>query len=139
MLSEERIKKMIRLSEYETGLGSTDLIRVKYRKMDYVRFQVLKTFVAVLAAFGLAVGMAALYYVDYIMQNALLLPMKSLLIKGGIILFVILLVALPVTWRVAMRDYEDSHNRAAEYYTTLQELIALYKEEEQGQEESEQV
>ena len=71
MLSEEKIKKMIRLSDYENGQGSTDLKRVRYLKMDYVRLQILKTVASVLLAFLLILGIVAVYHVDYILQNAL--------------------------------------------------------------------
>ena len=50
MLSEEKIKKMIRLSGYENGLGSVDLRRTRYMKMDYVRLQVIKTVLSVIVA-----------------------------------------------------------------------------------------
>ena len=50
VLSEEKIKKMIRLSGYENGLGSVDLRRTRYMKMDYVRLQVIKTVLSVIVA-----------------------------------------------------------------------------------------
>ena len=83
MLSEEKIKKMIRLSDYENGQGSTDLKRVRYLKMDYVRLQILKTVASVLLAFLLILGIVAVYHVDYILQNALALPLRRLAIIGG--------------------------------------------------------
>ena len=55
MLSEERIRKMIRLADYEKGIGSSDLKRTHYWRMDYVRMQILKTILAVFVAFVVAV------------------------------------------------------------------------------------
>ena len=55
MLSEERIRKMIRLADYEKGIGSSDLKRTHYWRMDYVRMQILKTILAVFVAFVLGI------------------------------------------------------------------------------------
>lgn len=131
MLSEERIKKMIRLSDYENGSGSTDLKRIRYGKMDYVRLQMIKTFFAVLLAGMLAVLLLVLYHADYIMQHMPKLPYALYMTVGGGILLVLEGTAEAVTWRMASRQYEESGVRAREYYVTLQELLELYDTEEQ--------
>ena len=61
MLSEEKIKKMIRLSDYENGQGSTDLKRTGYLKMDYIRLKVLGTFVSVTVAAFLVIVLIVMY------------------------------------------------------------------------------
>ena len=61
MLSEERIRKMIRLADYEKGIGSSDLKRTHYWRMDYVRMQILKTILAVFVAFVLGILLSVLY------------------------------------------------------------------------------
>ncbi len=135
MLSEEKIKKMIRLSEYENGQGSTDLKRVCYQKADYVRSQILKTAVSVvLAAFFIWV-LLALYHVDYILANALELPFGRIAAWTLCCVTVAVIISSIVTWNIAVRQYEESSLRAKEYYATLQELLLLYEKEESGQEE----
>ena len=57
MLNEEKIRKMIRLSEYEQGVGKRDLARVSLLKMDYVRLSVLKTLVSVIISAVLFLGL----------------------------------------------------------------------------------
>ena len=69
MLSEERIRKMIRLADYEKGIGSSDLKRTHYWRMDYVRMQILKTILAVFVAFVLGILLSVLYHMDYVMQR----------------------------------------------------------------------
>ena len=135
MLSEEKIKKMIRLSDYENGQGSTDLKRVRYLKMDYVRLQILKTVASVLLAFLLILGIVAVYHVDYVLQNALALPLRRLAIIGGGCVVGVCLVSILVTCRLASRQYDESSIRAGEYEQTLRELLKLYDKEAQGQEE----
>ena len=135
MLSEERIKKMIRLSEYESGQGREDLKRVRYLKMDYVRLQVLKTLASVVTAFLLVIGIITAYNIDYVLQNALSLPLRSLSLYGGAGLLAVCIVSVAVTCRTASKEYEESSARAGEYESTLKELIRLYDKEDQGQED----
>lgn len=134
MLSEERIRKMIRLSDYENGLGSTDLKRTHYWRMDYVRLQLLKTVLAILASFVLVFVLIALYHLEYVLQHVLELPYREILFYGGIAVGVAVIVALLVTARLAGREYDESSLRVKEYYATLRELTALYEEEEQQEE-----
>ena len=61
MLSEERIRKMIRLADYEKGIGSSDLKRTHYWRMDYVRMQILKTILAVFVAFVLGILLSVIF------------------------------------------------------------------------------
>lgn len=136
MLSEEKIKKMIRLSDYENGQGGTDLKRVRYLKMDYVRLQVMKTVAAVMTAFLLILGILAVYHMEYILQNALSLPLAELALYGSISFLAVCLVSIVVTCCMASRQYEESSARAKEYEATLRDLIAVYKKEEQGQEDA---
>lgn len=134
MLSEERIRKMIRLSDYEKGLGSTDLKRTHYWKMDYVRLQVLKTFLAVIVAAVLVLLLIVLYNLEYVLQHVLELPYWEILVYGGSSLLAAEVAAVLTTVRMAGKEYEESKSRVKEYYKTLRELESLYEEEE-GQEE----
>ncbi len=135
MLSEERIRKMIRLSDYEKGIGSTDLKRTHYWKMDYVRLQVLKTVLSVFVSMVLVFMLLALYNLEYVLQHVLELPYRAILLYGGIAFAVAEIAAVIVTVRLAGREYDESRSRVKEYYVTLQELEKLYEEEE-GQEEA---
>lgn len=134
LLSEERIRKMIRLSDYEKGFGSTDLRRTHYWKMDYVRLQVLKTLLAVLVSMVLILLLIALCNLEYVMQHVLELPYWEILVYGGSAFLIAEIAAVIVTVKIAGKEYEESKSRVKEYYKTLRELEGLYEEEE-GQEE----
>ena len=135
MLSETKIRKMIRLSDYENGLGSTDLKRTHYKKSDYVRLQLLKTIVAVAVSGFLLLILVGICHMDYIMIHMFEIPLREVAILGGVGLIVVEIPALIVTGHMANRQYEESKLRVKEYDATLQELLTLYEEEE-GQEES---
>lgn len=135
MLSETKIRKMIRLSDYENGLGSTDLKRTHYKKSDYIRLQLLKTTVAVAVACFLILILVGICRMDYIMIHMFEIPFREVVILGSLGLIVLEIPALIVTGHMANRQYEESKLRVKEYDATLQELLASYEEEE-GQEES---
>ena len=61
MVSEQKVRMMIRLAEYESHEGKQDFARTKYYKMDYIRLQILKTLVCVTCAVVLIAVIAGLY------------------------------------------------------------------------------
>lgn len=133
MLNEEKIRKMIRLSEYENGIGGTDLKRTHYTKTDYIRLQLLKTAVAVVVAGILACIVTALFFIDDLMLHLFEIPFREILIYIGLGLFVVELISLLITIRIANQKYIESSLRVREYDATLKELLLLYEEE--GQED----
>lgn len=130
MLSEKKIRKMIRLSDYETGLGNADLKRNHYKRTDYIRLQMLKTGVAVLTALLLSFVLIFLYNLDYVWIHLFELPFEKILVYAGICLILCESVFLILTVRIAGRKYDDSLLRVEEYNKTLHELLELYHEEE---------
>ncbi|MCH5266408.1 MAG: hypothetical protein J1F02_10945 [Lachnospiraceae bacterium] len=136
MLSEEKIKKMIRLSDYENGQGGTDLKRTRYLKMDYIRLKVLKTFVSVTAATLLILVLLVMYHAEYVLKNAMSLPFDVIAFYGGGAWLVMEILFIVITCRMASREYEESRVRVKEYYATLQDLLKIYEKEEQEQEDS---
>ncbi len=135
MLSEEKIKKMIRLSDYENGLGSIDLRRTNYRKSDFVRLQALKTVLSVTVAAFFSACLFALYHVNEILYQTLPLSWRTYVMVGAGIWLFFLIAGLIVSCVHASKLYEESKVRVREYYTTLHELLEIYEKEEQGQEE----
>ncbi len=130
MLSEKKIKLMIRLSDYEQNIGKTDLEKTKYYKLDYIRIQILKTLVSVTVAVFLIVLLIGMYHMEYIITNALLLDYASIA-KYFLVIYLLLLCLFSfVTVSVSSLQYEASKNRVKEYYSSLQELIDYYNKEE---------
>lgn len=134
MLDEEKIRKMIRLADYESGLGSTDLRRTRYNKADYIRQQLLKTALAVVIAGFLVFLLIGICQIEYIMVHLFTLPYREIFILGGLGVLMAEIPALLVTGHMANQKYEESKIRENEYSITLQELLTLYEDE--GQEEN---
>ncbi len=132
MLSEKKIKLMIRLADYEQVQGKIDLERTKYFKLDYIRYQILKTLVCVTGAVFLVVVLIGMYYMEFIITNALELDYAGMT-KYFLVIYILLLCLFSfVTVSVSSIRYEASKNRVKQYYSTLQDLLAYYEEEEEG-------
>ncbi len=132
MLSEKKIKLMIRLADYEQVQGKIDLERTKYFKLDYIRYQILKTLACVTGAVFLVVVLIGMYYMEFIITNALELDYAGMT-KYFLVIYILLLCLFSfVTVSVSSIRYEASKNRVKQYYSTLQDLLAYYEEEEEG-------
>lgn len=131
MLSEDKIRLMIRLADYEQNKGKADLERTRYYKLDYIRLQILKTLVCVTAALLLVVLLIGMYHMEYLITNALELDYAGMA-KYFLVIYILLLCLFSlVTVSVSSIQYEASKNRVKEYYSVLQKLIEYYDEEEQ--------
>ena len=136
MLSEERIKKMIRLSDYEAGWGEVDLRRARYRRQDYVHLQVLRTVAGMIAASILILGMVIVYYIDRIpwktyVSEGFFTWNRLLVIAGVLAVWLILLgIAVFVTGERSRKEYDESMLRVNEYEQTLEDLLRLYEAED---------
>ena len=130
MVSEQKVRLMIRLADYEYHQGTLDLARTKYYKMDYIRLQILKTLVCVTCAVLLIAVIAGLNNMEYLITNALELDYMGIG-RTYLIIYILLLVLFSfVTVSVASVQYEVSKKRVKEYYLDLQELIRYYEREE---------
>lgn len=132
MLSEKKIKLMIRLADYEQNQGKIDLERTKYYKLDYIRYQILKTLLSVTGAVFLVIMLIGMYNMEFIITNALELDYAGMARYFLVIYILILCLFSFVTISVSSIRYETSKNRVKEYYSTLQDLLAYYEEEEEG-------
>lgn len=132
MLSEKKIKLMIRLADYEQNQGKIDLERTKYYKLDYIRYQILKTLLSVMGAVFLVIMLISMYNMEFIITNALELDYAGMA-RYFLVIYILLLCLFSfVTISVSSIRYETSKNRVKEYYSTLQDLLAYYEEEEEG-------
>ena len=130
MVSEQKVRLMIRLADYESYQGKQDLARTKYYKMYYIRLQILKTLVCVTCAVLLIAVIAGLNNMEYLITNALELDYMGIG-RTYLIIYILLLVLFSfVTVSVASVQYEVSKKRVKEYYLDLQELIRYYEREE---------
>ncbi len=134
MLSEEKIRMMIRLSEYEQGQGKTDLYRTGFYRGDFIRLQVLKTILGVTISMVMMLFLVAGYKLEYFMIHATELDFwyigRTLFIFY--VLFIILFSAITIV--VQSKKYDESRKRTKIYYRTLTNLLDYYNEEKNEEE-----
>ena len=140
MISEDRIKKMIRLSDYESGIGDRDLRITRYKKKDYVRLGSLRTVAGIMAATVLVLVFCAFYFADMIpwseyVSEGLFTFNNLLWFAGGVAVWLILLaIAVSYSRKKNKQEYMESSARVAEYEQTVLELINLYEKEKEKEE-----
>ena len=99
--------------------------------MDYVRYQLLKTIVAVTCGYLILVLMTILYNMEYLIAEAVKLDYAAI----GRNLLGIYLVLLLAFSGIAVLGYTIKYNRSrkqlAKYYRMLKRLRAIYREEKE--------
>lgn len=137
MISEERIKKMIRLSDYESGIGDRDLRITHFKQKDYIRLGSLRTVAGVMAATVLVFVFMAFYFEDVIpwsqfVSEGLFTFNNIIWLAAGVFIWLILLaIAVSYSHSKNKQEYLESSARVAEYERTVLELIKLYEDEKE--------
>ena len=130
MLSEDKIIIMTRLADFEQEVGRDDLNRTNFYKLDYIRWQIIKTLLSVSGAVFLVLLLVGLYNVEYLITNALELDYIKIG-KSILVLYIaILILFVLITIIISSIQYEKSKKRVKEYYLDLQRMLDYYEEEE---------
>lgn len=131
MLDNRKIALMTRLALFEKETGKQDIRLAKYYRSDYIRFEVLKTFLCVTIASGLIAAILATYKVEYFLKQAAQMKYErfGLLVLGVYLL--ILAVSEIATVMLASWNMKSSRERLGKYYHYLRVLRKYYKENEE--------
>jgi len=143
MLNNNKTRLMTKLSIYEKKDGKEDIRLGRYYRVDYVRYQLLKTIVAVTFGYLILVLMAILYNMEYLIAEAVRLDYAAI---GRTLLGIYLVLVLAFSG-IAVLGYTIKYNRSrkklAKYYRMLKRLRTIYREEKEpvtlqdGQEDEE--
>lgn len=130
MLNNRKVRLMTQLAMYEKNEGKEDMKLSKYFKIDYARFNVLKTAVVVTIAYVIIVGLVLLYKLQYILDNILNIDYKAMgwTILGiyiGVMSFYIIITLLGYSLH-----YKASRKKLGKYYKMLGRLKTMYNEED---------
>ncbi|XCP84225.1 hypothetical protein ABXS75_14280 [Roseburia hominis] len=108
MLNEQKVKLMTRMAMYESKEGEEDLKISSYYRKDYTSFHTIVTVIWVTIGYAIAVGVAAVAFLDEILKN-LNMPfiiMTVICVITGYIVMVALYIL------VASQFYKSKHNQA---------------------------
>ena len=129
MLNNRKVRLMTKLAIYEKEDGKEDIRLGKYYRLDYVRYQMLKTLVAVTFGYLILVLLTILYNAEYLIAEAVKLDYAAIgrTMLGIYLMLVLVFVGLAgIGYTV---KYNRSRKKLAKYYQMLKRLRTMYKEE----------
>lgn len=128
MLNNKKIRSMMKLAIYEQKEGKEDIKMSKYYKSDYVRYNLIKTLIAVTVAYLLVLLMIGVYYSEFLIAEAVNLNYKAIGVKA-LAGYILIVTAYSVGSIFGYNlKYEKSRGRLARYYKRLRGLSRQYKE-----------
>lgn len=129
MLNNRKVRLMTKLAIYEKEDGKEDIRLGKYYRLDYVRYQMLKTLVAVTFGYLILVLLTILYNAEYLIAEAVKLDYAAIGRTMLGIYLVLLLVFVGLAGIGYTVKYNRSRKKLAKYYQMLKRLRTIYKEE----------
>ena len=120
---------MTRLAAIEKKEEKNALRLAKYFRSDYVRFELLKTVIAVTIAYAVIVIMGIIYYVEDIMQNFMKLDYQGIIWNIASGYFIILLVYGVLSALGYFIKYNLEYRKTKRYLQLLQLYQKVCKEE----------
>ena len=126
MLNERKIRLMTKLAIYEKKDGKEDIKLAKYYKGDYARLQAWKTGIAVTIAYVLLLVVAAVYKLEYFLDNAFVIDFKELGMKVLGIYIIVLTVYVVIAMLGYSLKYAASRKKLAKYFRMLRKLNHFY-------------
>lgn len=128
MLDHRKINIMTRLALFEKKERKSIQL-AKYYRFDYIRIQMLKTFLSVTIAVLILCVILAVYKAEYFLQTAMAdFQRFGFLFFAGY--FLILIVSEFVTVLLSLYKFQSSRKRLGKYYSYLKMLRRYYKEKE---------
>jgi len=129
MLSQERIKLMVRLSTYEQGVGKNDIKISSYYKKDYVSFNTWMTILWVTLGYAVILGLYFLVSADTILAAMTIESLRYMGIAIFIIYGIVVAVFCIIGNTVYKRKHERSKERIKQYYKELSHLEKQLRKE----------
>ena len=130
MLNNRKVRLMSRLAMYEQNEGKEDVRMSKYFRTDYVRLNVLRTVVSVTFGYLLVLLLLVVYHSEYLIQEAVTLDYKGILLRYVGIYVILLVVYVSLAMIGYMLKYRTSRKKLAKYFRMLRRLRSLYREED---------
>lgn len=129
MLNNSKIRLMTKLAVYENKEGKDDISLSKYYKTDYVRYQVIKSMIAVTVGYALILVLIVIYKSEYIIKNAVTMDYRAIGIYVlGFYIMIIALYGLASIIGFSIK-YDKSRKKLGRYFKLLKRLNRIYNEE----------
>ncbi len=130
VLNQDKVRTMTKLAIYEKNEGREELKINKYYKSDYIRLQVIKSFVGCTLGFLLVVGFIALYNMEYLVIN--LIKLDFAMIGKYLILIYVIVSIFYIFVAIARATIEVNKTKKGlyKYNSLLNDLRKIYDKDE---------
>ena len=129
MLNNRKVRLMTKLAIYEKEDGKEDIRLGKYYRVDYVRYQMLKTLVAVTFGYLILVLLTIIYNAEYLIAEAVKMDYAAIGRTMLGIYLVLVLVFVGIAGIGYTVKYNRSRKKLGKYYQMLKRLRTIYREE----------
>ncbi len=131
MINKRKVRLMAQINMYEENEGREDIKLAKYFRADYVRLQILRSFVTVTLGYILVVILYLASQLDYLIKEAVNLNYIGMAMTALGYYVIILTVYVGGTTIFCLLHYNASRNKLAKYFKMLRRMRSFYEEEEQ--------
>lgn len=129
LLNESKIKVMTHLARCEKAENGKNFDVMNFYKYDFIRYNLIKTFLNVTVGYALILVLAALYYAEYLIQNFVTLDYKTIGFMALGIYLVLLILYSIATAVFCSLQYDKSRRHVGKYYKILELLRKFYGKE----------
>lgn len=130
MVNEERLRHMIKMSQFDTNDGKRCKPMTQYSRKDYVSMRLLGSFVAGTIAYGLLMLIWGLYSMEELAGILSSLDIQGALITLLLSYVVFILFYLGATYIVFNMKYTEGRQKVKKYYNSLKKVNQMYDREE---------
>lgn len=130
MVNEERLRHMIKMSQFDTNDGKRCKPMTQYARKDYVSMRLLGSFVTGTIAYGLLLVIWVLYSMEELAGILSSLDIQGALIALGVSYVVFILFYLGATYIVFNMKYTEGRRKVKKYYNSLKQVNQMYDREE---------
>lgn len=130
MVNEERLRHMIKLSQFEQNDGERCKPMTQYARRDYVSLKMLGSFVTGTLGYGLLFGLWALHSVERMFEMLNGMEIRGIVTSLVLSYAVYMLIYLGATYVVFNVKYTDGRRKVKKYYNSLKKVNQMYEREE---------
>ena len=133
MVNEEKVILMTRASLCETEESGKKLKTAGYFRHDYISLQILYGWFFATVSFVLCAALWAFCNMEYLMDNIHKMDLREFGLSWLLVYVCAVAVYLCILYAVCSLRYRAARKFAASYGHTLQEILEIYEQEENGQ------
>lgn len=130
MVNEERLRHMIKLSQFEQNDGERCKPMTQYARKDYVSLQMLGSFVTGTLSYVLLFGLWALHSVEKMFQTINSMEIRGIVMSLAFSYAVFMVIYLGATYIIFNLKYTEGRKKVKKYYGDLKKVNRMYEREE---------